>query len=815
MRIVDALEAVRDDGRHAFRMLLKTPGFACTAIFILGLSIAANLAIFVFVDATLVAPLPYRDQHRLVSVFVNTDTESRGAVSYVNYVDWKRLNTLFESIDAYGGSGGWGFALRTGAGTHHVPGVKVTPGFFRTLGVSPIRGRDFEPNENSKGGPATAILSYRAWQKRFNSREDILGQVVILSDEPTTIIGVLPHDFHFAAAGSPEFWTLQRGSNPCEQNRACHSVFTVAKLNDDVSMASALAEMNGIAGQLREAYPDANRDRGVSIIPLREVFVENVRALLLVLASGAILLLLIGLINVSTLLLVRADKRTREVALRAALGASSTRVARQFAVEALVLVALSGTLAVALARGLIGLLTRLVSTDMMTRMPYLQDLRFDARVLAFGTAVAVLAVLIFTLVPITRVSLSRMHEALKEGDRSVVGRTWRNFSATLVTAELTIAVTLLVGAGLLGQSFYRLLQVDVGFMTDGLASVEVDLPPTYATPEQVVPLKRQIMERVTIMPGVRRVAIADQLPLSSWGGTTAALEIAGRPPDGRLHEASSRRVSAGYFTTLQATLVRGRDFTDADERSKNPVVIINETLAKRYFADWNPLEERIFFKDLPERPMQIVGVVGDVKEGELDSAGTPCLYIPFEQSPNKPVAVVVRTTLPAQTVLPSLAATMHRIDPGLVVIRQQTMKERVDKSPLTYLHRSSTWLVGSYAVVALLLGVIGLYGVVSHSVSQRTRELGVRLALGAQRTTIYKLILKEAAWLAGIGTSVGILCAIFAATLARRLLFSVGPWDLPTVAAVGIIVGCATLLASYVPARRAASVDPVTALRAE
>jgi len=408
-----------------------------------------------------------------------------------------------------------------------------------------------------------------------------------------------------------------------------------------------------------------------------------------------------------------------------------------------------------------------------------------------------------------------MREALKEGGRSVVGKTWRTVSATLVTGELAIAVTLLVIAGLLGQSLYRLLQVEVGFATDGLASVEVDLPATYATPEQVVPLKRQIMERVAIMPGVRRVAIADQLPLASWAGTTAAFEIEGRPPDGKLHEASSRRVSAGYFTTLQARLVQGRDFTDVDERSDSPVVIINETLSNRYFADRNPLEQRIFFKDVPERPMQIVGVAADIKEGALDAEGSPSLYIPFEQSPNKPLAVAVRSGLAAQTLLPSVAAAMHQIDPGLVVIRQQTMQDRIDKSPSTYLHRSSAWLAGGYAVVAFLVGLIGLYGVVSHSVSQRTRELGVRIALGAQRTAIYQLILKEATWLALIGTSVGIVCAIAAATLARHLLFGVGPWDLPTVAVVGIVVVTATLVASYVPARRAASVDPVTALRAE
>jgi macrolide transport system ATP-binding/permease protein len=815
MTTANLFQTFRYDGRHALRQLLKTPGFASTAICILGLGIATNVAIFAFVDAALFAPLPYRDQDQLVSVFETTDTETRGAVSYLNYLDWRRLNTVFDSIEAYGGSEGWGFSFRTTEGTYHVTGLKVTGGFFRALGVKPIRGRDFEPGEDSPGMPASALLSYGAWHGRFGGRPDIVGQVATLSDVPHTIIGVLPREFHFAPAGSPEFWTLQRGSNPCEQNRACRSVFTIARLKTDGSRQSAISAMNGIARQLGEAYPDANRGRGVSVTPLREVFVGNVRPLFLVVSSGAALLLLIAFINVSALLLARSDHRKRELAVRAALGASPARIVRQFATEAFVLVALSTASGLVLARWLMTILGSLIPVETMTTMPYLRGLDFNGRVLTFAIAVAVVPVLLFALVPITRASLSNMREGLTEGSRGVVGKTWRNVSATLVTGELAIAVTLLVGASLLGQSLYRLLQVDVGFTPEGLATIEVDLPATYAKPEQVVPLKRQIIERVATMPGVQQVAIADQLPLSSWGGTTAAFEIVGRPSDGKLHEVSNRRVSANYFTTLGAHLVRGRDFTDADERSMHPVVIINETLAQRYFGDRNPLDQSIFFKDVPQRPMQIVGVVADVKDGALDAAGKPALYVPFEQSPNKPLALVVRTALDAETVLRSLAATLHRIDAGLALIRQQTMQERIGKLPSTYLYRTSAWLVGAYAAAAFLLCVIGVYGVVSYSVSQRTPELGVRLALGAQPAAIYGLVLKEAVWLAGIGTCLGAVGAIAAATMARHLLFGVEPWDVTTVAAVGMTVVCATLLASYIPARRAAAVDAITALRAE
>lgn len=399
MTTANMIETLRYDGRYALRQILKTPGFACTALCILGLGIAINVAIFAFVDAALFAPLPYRDQDRLVSVFETTDTETRGAVSYLNFLDWRRLNTVFDSIEAYGGSGGWGFSLRTTDGTYHVTGLKVTAGFFRTLGVKPIRGRDFELGEDSPGMPATALLSYGAWQGRFGGQPDIIGEVVILNDVPNTVVGVLPREFHFAPAGSPEFWTLQQGSNPCEQNRACRSVFTIARLKADVSRLSAVAAMNSTADQLGETYPDANRGRGASASPLRDVFVGNVRPLLLVVSSGAALLLLIGFINVSTLLLARSDHRKRELAVRAALGASPARIVRQFATEAFMLVALSTVFGLVLAPWLMAILSSLIPAETVTSMPYLRGLDFNGRVLTFAIAVAVMPVLLFALIP--------------------------------------------------------------------------------------------------------------------------------------------------------------------------------------------------------------------------------------------------------------------------------------------------------------------------------------------------------------------------------------------------------------------------------
>ncbi|MGA8596657.1 MAG: ABC transporter permease [Bryobacteraceae bacterium] len=814
MRGLTLIDNAAQDLRYTFRQLRKSPGFACTAIFVLALGISAVITIFGFVDATLIKPLSYRDPARLVSVFVADASGSRGNLSLLNYRDWKNLNTVFSSIDAYGGGGGWSFTLTTASGSKHVPGIHVTAGFFRTLGVTPILGRDFRPDEDSLAAPETVLLSYATWQKRFGGKLDALGQTITLDGAPHIIIGVLPRDFHFAPAGPAEFWATQRGSRFCEQDRGCSSVYTVARLKEGISIQVALTQMKSIAHQLERQYPKTNRDQSANILPLREVIVGDIRPILLMLLSGAGLLLLIACINVSSLLLARSDSRRREMAVRSAIGASSARLFRQFATEALVLAMAASLLGLLFAGWGMRFLLSLIPADMLGNMPYLQALGLNARVVALAAVIALTATVLFAFAPVVRISFPEMIEGLKEGSRGSAGTMWRRFGANLVVVELALTVVLLVSAGLLARSLYRLLQVNIGFNADHLATMLVEPPPGNWDDEQFVAFERQVVDKVSNLPGVKSVGATDQLPLG-YGYSDADFGVAGRPYHREHNDANNRRVSAGYFAALGARLLRGHYFTQTELVSKRPIVIINQTLANRYFPGEDPIGRQIFYTADPQHHMLIVGVVADIQERSLDSPPLAAFYVPFDLSPNDRFCLVVRTSQSEQSLFPELDAAIHRVNPGISTSYQATMTEQMNQSPTAYLHRSSTWLVGSFATIAFLLGVVGLYGVIAYSVSQRTREIGVRMALGAEPTSIYRLIVREAASLAFLGTAAGILCSVAAATLIRRMLFGVHSWDLPTLAAVTIVLIVSALLASYIPARRAASINPVEALRAE
>jgi predicted permease len=812
-RGVRFIETTLQDIRYALRMLGKSPGFASTAILVLALGICASVAIFAFVDAALIRPLPYRDPSKLVGVTESVALFPRANLSYPDYLDWKRLNTVFSSLDAWTGDG---YLLRTPEGTQPIMGARVSDGFFGTLGITPILGRDFYAGEDLPSAPHTVILSTTAWQKWFGGKKDVIGQAVTLSGVSYTIVGVLPREFQFAPTGHAEFWTTLHASDYCGVRRGCHNLYGVGRLKDGASVQAALANMTSIAAQLEKQYPDSNRGQGASVLPLSEWIVGDIRAILLVLLGAAGLLLLIASVNVTSLLVARSENRKREIAVRGALGASAARLVRQFAVEGLVLVAAASVLGLISAEWAMRLLMRLIPADMIDGMPYLEGLGLNIHSVLLAGALSALAAALFSLTPAFRLSLSDLRSGLAEGGRGAAGTMWRRLGSNLVVVELAVAVVLLVSSGLLGKSLYRLLHVELGFQAQHLATLFVVAPgTTFSKDEQVVVLARQIVNRISGLPGVKSVGITSRLPLSG-NGNTDWIRFVGRPYHGEHNEVNEREVSSGYFTTLQAKLVRGRFFTDAEDTTKPRVVLINYTLAKQYFPGEDPIGKVIGDTDLsPKSLRQIIGIVDDIKEGSLDSEILPAEYEPFNQNPETFFALVVRTSQAEQSVLSTLDTAIHQMDPSLGTGGESTISLRIHDSETAYFHRSAAWLGGGFAVLALLLGIVGLYGVIAYSVSQRTREIGIRMALGAECKSVYQLILKEAGRLTAFGIALGLVFSMGAAWLMRALLFGTEPWDAPTLAGVTALLSCSALLASYIPARRATRVDPMTALRCE
>ncbi len=808
-----SLETVLQDLRFASRQLRRNSGFTVIAVLVLALGIAAATAIFTFVDAALIKPLPYLAPNRLVGVTEQIELLGRANISYPDYLDWKSRNTVFTSLDVFAN---YGYLLSTPAGPETVKGVLVSNGFFRTLGISPTLGRDFAPGDDVPNGPKLVLITYDAWQHRFAGRADIIGHAIPLSGVPYTVIGVLPRQFQFALSGRAEFWAPMQPTSGCLIRRSCHSLEGIARLKDGVSVPTAFAQMQGIAAQLEKQYPDSNRGQGASVLPLAQVIVGDIRPILLTLLAGAALLLAIACVNVASLLLVRSEGRRREFAVRGALGASRLRLVRQFVTESALLVGLAAALGLVASYSAIHLLLRLIPANMLANMAYLQGLGLHRNALLFVAAVSFCSLVLFSLTPVMRLPTAALRAGLADGGRGSAGVAWRRLGSHFVKLELTIAVILLVGAGLLGKSFYRLLHVDLNFQPDHLATLDIVLPDlTYAKDPQVDAVTRRILDRVSALPGVQSASVTDLLPVTT-NGNTDWIRFVGRPYDGKHIEVPSRDISEQYFSTLQVKLLRGRFFNPQDTITSPKVAIINSRLAQKYFPGQDPIGQKFGDTTLtPNSIKQIVGVVDDLREGQLDDPIVPAVYGPIAQDPNSEFTLVVRTAQPEASILPTVSAAIRQLDPNIGIVNESTILMHIGDSQTAYLHRSTAWLVAGFAALALLLSTVGLYGVIAYSVSQRGREIGVRMALGAQRASIYRLILGESAQLAAWGIAGGIACSLAAATLLRSMLFGVQAWDVVTLTMVTVILATSALLASYLPARRAASLNPSEALRAE
>ena len=807
------VETVFQDLRFALRQIRHNPGFAFTAILILALGMGVSVAIFGFVDAALLQPLPYKTPDRLMAVDERSANFPHSNLSRDDYDDWKRMNRSFSSLDVYGGTG---YLLHTPSGTEPVPGRRVSAGFFDTLGIRMTLGRGFFPGEDRPGGSKIVVLSYGTWLKRFGGRPDVIGQSVNLSGADYTIVGVLPRDFGFAPGRDSEFWTPLLDKPPCEQRRSCHNLDGVGRLRDGVTMQQALADLSGIAAQLERQYPGSNYGQGASVMPLSELIVGYVRPLLLTLLAGAALLLMIACVNVASLMLVRAETRRREMAVRGALGATPSRILRQFVTEGLLLAAAASVGGLLAAACIMRLLIHLIPKNVVVHLPFIDNVRLNAHTGVAAALVALLATLLMAATPTLRLSFQHIRDGLSDGGRAAAGRFWQRMGANFVVVELVIAVVLLVGAGLLGKSLYRLLHVETGFDVSHLATLQVIAPDNiYTKPEQELALYRDVERRLSSLPGVQSVGITTDLPLQC-NCDTDWIRVVGKPFHGEHNEVNQRDVSPGYLTTLRARLIRGRLISPNEDTSKPNVIVINQSFARKYFPGEDPIGQKIGNGALePKSIREIVGIVADIREGGLDNDIWPAEYEALYQNGDHYFAIVVRTLQDEKAILPVLVSTLHGIDPSLGAYGEMTMQQQMDSSQAALMHSFSTWLVGGFAAMALVLSVVGLYGVIAYSVSQRTREIGVRMALGAQRATVYQMVMRQAARLTFIGVGAGLACAIGASMLMRNVLFGVAAWDIQTLAAVAVVLGLASLLASFLPARRAASVNPCDALRAE
>jgi predicted permease len=807
------LDNLAQDTRFAVRQLVRNPGFSVIAILVLALGIGTCVAISGFVDAALLKPLPYEKPGRLMSVNEGSIESPRWPLSYPDYLDWQRLNQSFASFDIYGGRG---FLFRTSSGAVPVHGERVTGSFFQTLGVHLMLGRDFYPDENRPGGPNVVILSYGAWLNRFGARDHVIGQTIDLDKEAYTVIGVLPREFSFAPSGDAEFWVPLNNFSSHEKMRTFYNFWGIGRLRDGVTTQTALAEMKAIAAQLKRQYGIAGPELSASVVPLSEIISGDVRPILLTLLGGAGLLLLIACVNVGSLVLARSECRRREFAVRGALGATRVRLVYQFVTEGLLLAGFGCVAGVMVAGGVMKSLTRLVPKNMASNMPFLGGVGLNAHTGAFAAAIALIVSLLLAVTPILQLVFREIRDGLSDGDRSAAGRLWRRLGANLVVVELAVAVVLLAGAGLLGKSLYRLLHVPLGFDPNHLATLQIKVSGTvYKDAEHTIGLYREIVRRVSTLPGVESAGMTSMLPVQC-NCAIDRIHFPGRPYHGEHNDVDERHVSSEYLSTLKARLLRGRFFTDADDSSKPGVAVINQTLAQKYFPGEDPIGQKIANEEGGQPSVwEIVGVVDDVREGPLDVETSPAEYFPINQTRDHYFSLAVRTGQDSRAVLPLIVSALHQIDPELSVSDESTMDEKIVGTQAALLHRFSAWLVGGFAAMALILGIVGLYGVVAYSVNQRTREIGVRMALGAQRGSVYRLVMQQAGWLTVAGLLIGLVSSVGTSMLIRKLLFGVEAWDGMTLGGVAVLLGLASIAASFLPARRAASVNPVEALRVE
>jgi putative ABC transport system permease protein len=807
------------DIRYALRTLAKTPGFAAVGILTIALGIGANTAIFSVVYAALLRPLPYYQPDRILTV---GETRSQNPIkdqdiantSYPDYLDWTQQAKSFESLGGYQEDQ----FIYAGAGDPEIlEGGQVTANFFATLGVKPALGRNFLPGEDRPNGPKRAMVSHAFWQQRLGANRAAVGETLRLDGNSYTIVGVLQKGFAFAPLNSPPVWVP---INPVDgmTRRNLRWMNIVGRLKAGVTPSQAHSEMNTINARLAAAYPQQNSSVQIVMGTLRGRIVGKVRPLLLTLLGAVSFVLLIACANVAGLFLARGADRRREIAVRMALGAGKGDLIRQFLTESLLLAMAGGALGLLCSQWGVHLMTAIIPKEELAAMPYLKSVQIDPAVLAFTFCAAVVTGILFGVAPALQMSRTNVNEGLRdEGRGASAGVEKSRLRDGLVVAEIGLALVLLVGAGLMVKSVGALMHQDPGFDARNLLTFAVGLPDnSYKDDASAVQFEHRFTEKLRALPGVEGVGITSKLPLSG-NGNTIRFVLEGRPiAQGQEDECNIRDASANYFSVMKVPLVEGRYFGATDIAGRPPVLIVNQAFAKAFFRDEDPVGKRIRFTYSPKEPFrEIVGVVGNENEGELDEPRAPTLYPAFEQDVDSYMYFAVRTTPNPANLISPAREILRGIDPELPLIGPATMEQIIAESPAVFLRKFPSFLIGSFAGLALVLAMIGLYGLVSYSVSRRTREIGIRMALGAQSEDVLQLVLRRGLRLAIFGVVAGLVAAMALTRLMSSLLFGVKPMDMVTYLGGAVALGAVAVVACFIPGRRATNVDPMVALRHE
>jgi putative ABC transport system permease protein len=801
--------------RYGARMLRRNPGFTAVAVVALALGIGANTTIFSCVNALLLRPFDFATQERLVMVWAQKLAVGniRGSVSPGNYNEWREQAGVFEELVTYNQQH---FNLTEGDQPERLTGSRVTTNFFKALDVKAERGRTFLPEEGLEGRSAVVLVKHSLWQRRFGSDPALVGKTISLDGRPHTVVGIMPQDFEFPMNGS-ELWAPMAFSQKEATNHYSHYLQVFGLLKPGATLEQARAEMGAIAARQQEQYPDANAGRTAFVEPLRDSFVRGSRMYLIIMMWAVGFVLLIACANVANLLLVRGASRRKELAIRLALGAGRWRVVRQLLTESLLLALVGGALGVFLSVWGIEFISKGIPPTYTQYIAGWRKLGLDWQVLGFTLLASLLTGLVFGLAPALQTTSVNFNESLKEGGKGASsGGARRNLlRSALVVSEVTISLVLLIGAGLMIRSFVELARADLGLRAENVLTLE--LSPSrdkYPEPGQRIEFYERLLERVGQLPGVDEVAAVNFIPIDRGGTSSSNFTVVGQPPPPKGQEpyAEYRMISPRYFEAIGTPLRQGRAFTAADDERSPRVVIVSETMARRFFPGGKAVGGHLVINE-KDGPLEVVGVAADVKDEDIEEEAELSVYLPYRQDPWWKMGLIIRTASGPEGLAPAVRSEVLALDRDLPVYNVRTMQAVIDEtlSP----KRLAMILFGFFAFCALLLAAVGIYAVMSFAVTQRTHEIGVRMALGAQASDILRLVVGHGVLLTLAGLGLG-LAGSFALTRAMsELLYGVSATDPLTFAAISLLLAAVALLASYIPARRATKVDPMVALRYE